>query len=463
MRYHFLEGVRIIDLSMVFAGPVGTKILAELGAEVIKIESVQHAEVFTRATVYPENEPGEDPWNRGCFFHTLNAGKRGICLNLGSEKGREILKRLVEMSDVVFENFSPRVMENWGLGYEALKKIKPDIIMVSISGLGHYGPLRDFYMYVPGMEGMSGLTHNTGYPEEPPLLSGYAYGDWITGATAAAALMTALYYRQRTGEGQYIDIAGREATACHIGELVMDYTLNGRDRTRMGNRHPSAAPHGCYRCKGDDNWVNIAIEDDVQWEGFCQAIGCPAWSREERFATAPGRRQFQEELDRLVEAWTEQRDHLEVMRSLQKAGVPSGAVLNMKELNLDPHLIERGFFQVIEHGEGIGKRPIATQIPAKFSGAKSDVTKRAPRFGEDEEYVFGDLLGMSKAETAMLGQQKVIGGPPRFPPGVPARIDLIEEQGAGWFDPDYLSELRKKYGEDIGQEPLDRKTTQPKE
>jgi crotonobetainyl-CoA:carnitine CoA-transferase CaiB-like acyl-CoA transferase len=451
MAYKLLDGIRILDLTMVFAGPVSTKILAELGAEVIKVESIQRADVFSRANVYPENEPGEDNWNRGCLFHTLNAGKKGISLNLGSEEGREIFKRLVKISDAIVENYSPRVMQNWGLGYEELIKIKSDIIMVSMSGLGHYGPLRDFYMYVPGMEGMSGLTYITGFPDEPPLLSGCAYGDWVTGANAAAALLTALYFRMQSGKGQYIDLSGREAVACHIGEILTGYTLNKENPSMMGNRHAYAAPHGCYRCKGEDSWVNIAVENDEQWQHFCKAIGSPAWTIEERFATIQSRWQNQDELDMLVEEWTIQHGHIEIMQTLQEAGIAAGAVLNMKEININPHLIDRGFFQIIDHGEGEGKRPIASQMPAKFSEVESFVPKRAPRFAEDDEYVFGSLLKMSKAEMEKLAKDKIIGGPPNFPRGRPTRTDLIEEQKAGWFDPDYLNELREKYGEDIGK------------
>ncbi|MFC1870120.1 CaiB/BaiF CoA transferase family protein [Chloroflexota bacterium] len=455
MGYKLLDGIRVLDLTMVFAGPISSKMLAALGAEVIKIESASRSDVFTRANVYPENEPGEEPWNRGSIFHSLNAGKRGISLNLGSEKGREIFKRLVELSDVVMENFSPRVMENWGLGYEELRKLRPDLIMVSMSGLGHYGPLRDYYMLMSGMEGMSGLTHITGHPNEPPLISGHAYGDWMLGTTGAATLLVALYHRKKTGRGQYIDVAGREAAICQIGEVIMDYTLNGREQTRVGNHHSSAAPHGCYRCQGSDNWVNIAVENDEQWMMFCQAIGNPAWTNEERFGDALNRWKNRKELDRLVEEWTSQHEHYEAMKILQKAGVPSGAVLNMKEIHLDPHLVERGFFEVIDHGRGIGKRPIAQQIPAKFSGIESFVPERAPIFGQDNEYVFCDLLRMSKEEMSKLEEEKVIGGTPAFPPGRPTRVDFIKKQEAGCFDPDYLGELRKEYGEDIGLSGID--------
>lgn len=450
MAYRLLEGTRILDLTMVFAGPVSTEILADMGAEIIKIESIQRADVFTRGNVFPENEPGEDPWNRGCFFHTLNAGKKGISLNLGSEEGRDIFRRLVKISDAVIENYSPRVMDNWGLNYEELKKLKSDIIMVSISGLGHYGPLRDFYMYVPGMEGMSGLTSITGFPDEPPLLSGGAYGDWATGANAAAALLTALFYRVQTGEGQYIDLSGREAVACHIGDILTDFTYTGHSPSRNGNHHPAAAPHGCYRCAGEDRWVNIAVESEEQWISFCKVIGSPAWTEDERFAALSSRLANREELDRLVEEWTARHDHLEVMKVMQEAGIIAGAVFTMEEINTNPHLAERGFFRIVDHGEGTGKRPLPGLMPAKFSGVESFTPERAPRFGEDDDYIFGTLLKMSADEMKTLAEKKIIGGPPSFPRGRPTRTDLVEKQQAGWFAPDYLERLRKIHGGDIG-------------
>ena len=450
MAYKVLNGIRILDLTMVFAGPVAAKIMAELGAEVIKIESRQRADVFTRANIYPENVPGNDPWNRGCLFHSLNVGKRGISLNLGTEKGREIFKRLAKKSNAVIENFSPRVMENWRLDYEQIRKVNPRIIMVSISGLGHFGPLRDYSMYVPGMEGMSGITHNTGYPDEPPLLSGYAYGDWVAGANAAMALMTALFHQKTTGKGQYIDISGREAAICHIGDIVMDYTLNKRDRKRMGNKHLQYAPHGCYRCRGDDEWVAIGIETESQWRRFVQVIGKPELLKNEAFASMQKRMKNQSELDRLIEEWTRRRDKFEIMETLQKLRIPAGAVLNMKEVNLNSHLKKRGFFQLIDHGKRIGRRPIPSQIPAKFHGCRKGVLKRAPHFGEDTEYILGSLLGMSRQDMRKLENEEIIGKSPVFPPGRPTRLDLLERQQAGSMDPNYLNELSTHYGIRIG-------------
>ena len=322
--------------------------------------------------------------------------------------------------------------------------------MVSISGLGHYGPLRDFYMYVPGMEGMSGLTHITGFPEEPPLLSGCAYGDWVTGANAAAALMTALFYRMQTGEGQYVDLSGREAVACHIGDVITEYTQTGKIPERIGNSHPVAAPHGCYRCSGEDSWVNIAVENEDQWQKFCEVLGNPSWAKDEKFSTLKQRLLNREELDRHVEGWTTGHKHIEIMKMMQEAGIAAGAALNMKEINTDPHIVERGFFNLIDHGDGIGKRPIPGQMPAKFNNAEHFIQERAPRFAQDDSYVFGSLLEMSETEINKLIEAKIIGGPPNFTRGRPTRVDLIEEQKAGWFDPDYLDELRKIHGEDIG-------------
>jgi len=450
MAYNVLNGIRILDLTMVFAGPVATKIMAELGAEIIKIESWQRPDVFTRANVYPENTPGDQPWNRGCLFHSLNMGKRAISLNLATEKGREIFKELVKISDVVIENFSPRVMTNWGLDYEQLKRLNPGLIMVSISGLGHSGPLKDYYMYVPGMEGMSGLTHSTGYPDEPPLLSGCAYGDWVTGANAAMALVTALFHQKATGEGQYVDISGREATICHVGDIVMDYVLNKRDRGRMGNRHLGCAPHGCYRCKGEDDWVAIAIETDSQWRRFVREIKEPGALHDPRLASKRGRLHHQQELDCLIEEWTVQRDKVEIMEALQKLRIPAGAVLNMKEVNLNPHLKSRGFFDLVDHGDDVNRRPLPGQLPVKFRGVNKRALRRAPRFSEHTDDVLGSLLGLSAQDLARLEEEKVIGRTPVFPAGRQTRLDLVEKQKAGTIDPDYLDALKKHYQTEIG-------------
>jgi crotonobetainyl-CoA:carnitine CoA-transferase CaiB-like acyl-CoA transferase len=445
-----MEGVRVIDLTMAYAGPTGTRVWADMGAEVIKVESEQRIDMPTRVLMFPDNEPGEEPWNRGGYFHRLNVNKYGITLNLNDPKGVEIFKRLVKISDVVAENFSPRTMGNFGLDYEALKKIKPDIIMVSMSGFGNTGPERDYVAYVPVMEA-AGLTSITGFNDLMPMGTGTGYGDWMLGMAGAASVLTALYYRRRTGKGQHIDVAGREAVVTHIGEAVLDYTMNGRVWGRMGNRHPSMAPHSCYRCKDKEEQIAIAVSNDEEWQALCKAMGDPPWTKDERFSTSLGRWQNQDELDSLIEEWTRQHGHYEAMHILQQAGVPAGAVLNSKGVLLNPHLIERGFFPVIEHHPDVGKRPHPMQMPAKFSESWGGPLKPAPRVGEHNEYILGELLGMSKEEIASLKEERVIGTSPsvrvtwgKMP------LDLLAETGAFIVDWDYLSELSSAYGERIG-------------
>jgi benzylsuccinate CoA-transferase BbsF subunit len=259
-----------------------------------------------------------------------------------------------------------------------------------------------------------------------------------------------LFHKKSTGQGQFIDLAGREALIANVGNIIMDYTMNHRVQERMGNDQPYLAPHGCYRCKGDDNWVNIAVENDPQWTDFCGVIGNPDWCRQEKFGNSLNRWKNRSELDKLVEGWTIDQDKFNVSENLQKAGVPAGAVLNMKEVNLNSHLIERGFFDIIDHGEGVGKRPIPAQIPAKYNNIEKFVPARAPRFGQDNHYVFGELLGISNEDIAALEAEKIIGGAPSFPPGRPTRLNLIQAQDAGQIDTNYTGELREKYQKDIG-------------
>ena len=448
-----LEGLRVLDLTRAYAGPIGTRVWADMGAEVIKVESINRLDMPTRVISYPENDPGEDPWNRGGYFHRLNVNKYGLTLDLNNPKGVEIFKRLVKISDVVSENYSPRAMENFGLGYEVLKGIKPDIIMVSMSGFGNTGPHRDYVAYVPVMEAAGGLSSITGFPDSIPTPSGTGYGDWQLGMAGAAAVLAALFYRRKTGKGQHIDVSGREAMITHIGEAVLDYTMNGRVWGLMGNRHPSMAPHGCYRCKEQEENITIAVSSDEEWQGLCKAMGNPPWTKEERFSTAQGRWQNQDELDGLIEEWTSKHHHYEAMHILQQAGVPAGAVLNPRDVLLDPQLLERRFFRVIEHDQdpGVGRRPQPMQMPAKFSEAEGGHLRPAPRLGQHNEYILGELLKMSKEELASLEEEKVIGNTlPLRLPWKGLKLEKIAEAGGFILDRDYLKKLSSAYGEHIG-------------
>jgi crotonobetainyl-CoA:carnitine CoA-transferase CaiB-like acyl-CoA transferase len=229
----------------------------------------------------------------------------------------------------------------------------------------------------------------------------------------------------------------------------MDYTLNKQDRARSGNSHPQLAPHGCFRCQGDDNWIAICVGNEMQWKRFLKVVRKPEL-KDKKFAFMQSRLENQSELDRLIEEWTVQQDKFDLMRVLQKSRIPAGALLSMKEVNLSPQLKQRGYFSLIDHGNGIGKRPIPTQIPARFQGFNEFTPKRAPHFSEDTGYVLGSLLGMSEQDIRRLENDKITSSLPTFPSGRPTRLDLIEKQQAAAFDPNYLQELNKHFGTDIG-------------
>jgi len=445
-----LEGVRVLDLTRAYAGPIGTRVLADMGAELIKIEAVQRMDMPTRMISHAENMPGDEAWNRGGYFHRLNVNKKGITLDLNHPKGVEIFKELVKISDVVTENYSPRAMRNFGLDYEELKKIKPDIIMASMCGYGQTGPESNYAAYAHNMEAVA-IASLTGFPEGGPGGSGTGYGDWCLGMAGATAILLALYYRQRTGKGQYVDVAGREAVLCHVGEAIMNYTMNGKVTPRMGNRHPSMAPHGIYRCKGDDMWVAIAAGSDEEWRSLARAMGDPPWTKDEKFSTALGRLEHQDELDELIGEWTKERDHYDVMHLLQKAGVTAGAALNPKEVLLNPQLKARDFFVVVDQPL-VGKRPQPRQLAAKFSKASGGPLGPAPRLGEHNNYVLGDILHMSEEEIAKLEEEQIIGTAPLYRAGREKGLPLkaMEEQGVTTLDPDYLEEMSRAFGEEIG-------------
>lgn len=409
-----LQGIRVLDLGSAWAIPIATRYLALLGAEVIHIESCARPDI-SRFGMHAENSIEGRFWETGMRHNLINVNKKAITLDLGMPSGVRVFKELVKVSDVVAENYSPRVLKNLGLDYPVLREVRPDIIMISSSGFGGTGPWAYYGAWGMGMEPTAGISHLTGYVDGPPLKSLVPYTDIVSSVHASFALLMALDYRRRTGKGQWIDLSQNEAAAQQIGEAIMDYTMNGRVQMRMGNRHPSMAPHGIYRCQGNDKWVVIAISSDEEWRALCDALGNPPWTKEERFCDALSRWHHQEELDELIEGWTSERDHYEVMRILQRAGVPAGAVLTPKEIWLDPHLRERGCFPMLSHPklegmEHVGKRPYLG-MPWRMS--KTEIFfERSPLFAEHNHYALGELLGMSAEEIAELEREGVIGNRP---------------------------------------------------
>ena len=381
-----LQNIRILDFTRVLAGPYATRILADFGAEVIKVQPLLPRE--------------EDEFGRG-YDNTWNRNKLGITLNLSKPEGIALAKRLVNISDVVVENFTPRVMANWGLDYAGLKKIKPDIIMLSLSTMGNTGPWRDYTGFGPTIQAFSGMTYLTSFPGKPPLGLGISYADHIGGLFGCLALLGALEYRQKTGEGQYIDLSQVEAVASLLGGAVLEYQLKGREVVAVGNGATEAAPHGVYRCQGDDRWCALAVFSDEEWRGFKRALGNPPWAEDKRFITLAGRLKNKARLERLVEDWTKEHTAEEVMALLQEQGVAAGVVQDARDLAKDPQLKERGFF--IEPGKAV-----SDGVPVRLSRTPAGYKRAAPASGQDNDYVYGELLGMSEGELAGLRQEGII-------------------------------------------------------
>jgi benzylsuccinate CoA-transferase BbsF subunit len=312
----------------------------------------------------------------------------------------------VGISDAVVENFTPRVMANWGLDYESLGQVKPDIIMLSMSVMGQTGPWRDYVGFGPTVQAFSGMTYLTSFPGQPPIGPGFSYADHVAGLYASLALLGALEHRHRTGKGQYIDVSQLEAMASLLGGAILDYTACGNEPSPAGNSSSLAAPHNVYRCQGDDRWCAVAVFNEEEWRGFKRVLGNPSWAEDEKFATLPGRLHNSVELDRRVTAWTEKHAAGEVMSRLQENGVAAGVVQNAGDLANDPQLRARGFFIELVH-PALGKM-LTDAAPVKLSNTSADYNRAAPIPGQDNNYVYGKLLGMSETEVAGLRKRGVI-------------------------------------------------------
>lgn len=394
-KRYALRGVRVVDFTWIHAGPSATRILADQGAEVIKIESNYALAVVGGPSSYTPRGEG--------LRHNWNAGKLCLSLNMRTPQGIDIAKRLVSVSDVVAENFSGRVMPRWGMDYGDLAKIKPDIIMLSMSGLGRTGPWKEYVSYGQTLQAWSGLTYLTGFPEADPAGPASAYCDAVAGMAGAQAALLALIHRARTGEGQWIDLSQFEALSSNLETLVLDLSVNGKGDAiqRTGNRLPngSGAPHGVYKCRGDDRWVAVAVFTDEEWDSLGKAVGHPQWTHEERFSTVLGRRENADDLDRLVEAWTIERAPEEVMYALQAAGIAAGVVQSGEDMaDADPQLREREFYHRTPDPRGTSW--IIEAAPYKLSRTTGGPLRGAPEMGEHNTYICRDLLGMSDDDLA---------------------------------------------------------------
>lgn len=395
-----LEGIMVISLGTGVVVPDATKMLGELGANVIKFESTDNPD-FVRTL---------GPKNTVAGFNESNRNKRSFGVNLKSDKGRDIVKRLIKMSDVVAENFRGGVVKSLGLDYESVRPLKPDIIYVSSQGFGGGGPHSDYPCYGPMLSAASGMLSIWKHLDDPyPAGSNSPLPDHMASKHVAIAVLAALDYRRRTGKGQFIDLAQTEVAAALIGEHYLEYTMNKREPQPLGNYCPYAAPHGCYPCQGQDNWVAISVFTNEEWRSFSKALGDPAWSRDPKFADIPGRLENVDELDKLITEWTSPRDAWEVMESLQRAGVPAGVVQRAPDTLKDPQIKHLNALVELDHAE-VGKR-LYNNVPFHMSETPPVHSRTAPLLGQHTDEICRELLGMSDEEINKLKDEKILESP----------------------------------------------------
>lgn len=448
-----LQGIRVVDLSRVFAMPFAGANLADLGAEVIKIDTCQAQFMETTRTItgpFPGNRPGDLWWEQGGTFQTLNRGKRSLTLDLRSGDAQAVLKELVSVSDIVLENFTPRVMARFGLDYASLRAVKPDLIMVSNTGYGHSGPWSSFGAMASALEPTHGTGAFMGYLEDDgsgrlqpgavPNKVGNSYTDFLATWTALVSIMAALLHRARTGQGTWVDLAMYQAGASFLGAGLLAWSYNGQRTLRIGNRHPSMAPHGCYPCAGRDQWVTIAVRDDVDWATFCAAIGQPGLGSDPGLATVSQRLARHDELDGIISEWTKDKTSYDVMRTLQSAGVPAGPVLTAGQALDDPHFRHRGFFEKVVHPSetGLGEKEYIGR-GWKFSGSRAAIAGPAPLLGEANAHVLAELLGLPQDRLDALEEQDVIGTRP-IGGNPPSQVPMETQAELGWIA-DYIPDF----------------------
>lgn len=397
-----LAGIRVVDFTWAWAGAYATFLLGQLGAEVIKVESVQRLDLSrTQSLTTGQRFAGYDS---STVFNDLNLNKRSVRLNLSRPEGAAIARRLVAISDVVAQNMRPGVMERLGLGYEDLRREKADIIMLSSSAVGSTGPHRTYVGYAPVFAALSGLAHVTGSPGGNPVPL-YGAIDLRSATMSAFAVLAALHHRQRTGEGQHVDLSSVEAVASLAGHLVTEYEVTGRAPRRRGNDDLQMAPHNSYPCQ-DGQWVSIAVASDEEWLAFCRVTGEPTWATDARFKVGDARRRNVRALDALVSDWTRERTAEQVTKLLQAAGVAALPCLGPGGLAADAHVEARGVISTVEHPV-IGTREVMG-APWRFSRTPPVDQRPSPLLGEHNTYVLGELLGMSPEEVASLEEQGVV-------------------------------------------------------
>jgi crotonobetainyl-CoA:carnitine CoA-transferase CaiB-like acyl-CoA transferase len=418
-----LTGVRVLDLSYVFAVPYMAGLLSDLGAEVIKIEA-PHKLDQTRGRAfgpYLDNDPAEDPWNRSGIFYVVNRGKRSLAMDLSQPEGQEIFRGLVAKSDIVLENFTPRVMRKWGLHYDELKKINPSLIMLSNTGYGSTGPWSSFPSQGTTLEATMGITYYTGYRDDKPWKVGQSYPDFIACWAGLNGLWAAIAHMRKTGQGQWIDVGMYQLGASLMPEPLLQKQLDGTEPVRMGNEHAEYVPSNLYQVAGEDQWLALTIQTNQQWEALAKLMQQPHLAIDERYRTKAARRANRESINTLVQDWCRSQNAKALLEKLQALGIAAGLVLNSRDLLHDPHLQHRQFYETVQHPEPIGERPIIGR-PYKLRFRDAHIKKPGPRFGEDNNSILSEILGKSSSEIAALKASNVVSDLPTNP-GISGTMD----------------------------------------
>jgi crotonobetainyl-CoA:carnitine CoA-transferase CaiB-like acyl-CoA transferase len=414
-----LEHIRIVDLTQAWAGSYATQILADMGADVIKIEARSRPDPWRGGysasrglSAYPADGPGERPYNRSFLANSVNRGKKGITLDLSTERGKAVFLKLVQIADVVTENFTPRVLGNLGLSYERLCEVRPNLILLSMPAYGLSGRYSPLSGIGGTIEPMSGNCWLLGEPGGPPQTSGVMYSDAVAGINGACAVLAALYHRQQTGRGCHVEVSQQEAMIAMLGEFFARGDPEQLDR--QGNTDLQMAPHGIYPC-ADEEWLAVAVRNDEDWHRVLTACADTPGLDNMRFRTAAGRRQHRAELDALLESWTRARSARDAEAILLAMGVPAARVRRVDEAAHCPHLTARRFFLEDQHPEVPGRHRTAG-IAARLSETPGQVRGPAPRLGEHSRYVLATYLGITDAEYEALVAAGITGDAP--PEGV---------------------------------------------
>jgi len=404
-----LEGVRIVDFTAYWAGPLPTAMMADLGAEVIKVESIQRPDQFRIVAI-----PGDPAkvFELSPPFNATNRNKLGLTLDLARPDGVRLFKELVKRSDAVVQNYSPRVMPQLGLSYESLREVNRAIVMTSVSGFGQEGPWRDYVSFAAIGEALSGISGLSGYTGEGALIHGVGVSDPFAGYLAAFCTLAAVHHARATGEGQHVDVSQLEASMQYIADALVEFELTGRPRARATIDDSATAPHGAFPARGEDAWVALSVTTEEQWHALLAAMDTPEWASDARFATPLSRRRNRAALNEQVAQWTARFDRHELARDLQSRGVPAAPVLAPSDLLKDPGLDAAGFFQYVDHPVA-GRHPYPS-FPARIDGELPPIRRVGPTLGADNNYVLSKILELSDAEIARLEADGIIGTRPLY-------------------------------------------------